>query len=362
MQPCRLRLAGRAHARQDRQSVRGKLVERGVAEPIHVAQHEAADEKRLARTDDDAPVIRIELHHIERLALGDADAAALADGEMDDAVMAAEHAAVDMHDIAGLRRAGLQLGNDVGIAAARHEADVLAVGLFRDLERELAGDVARLRLGQVAERETDEVELLGRGGEEEIALVARKIRRSEQAAPAIVEAAGRNIVPGRERRGAEFARRREQVGELDRLVAGDAGDRRLARHIALGEPIDDRGAEAILVVEHIVRNTEPLRDAAGIMDVLARAAGARPVRGLAMIVELHRHADDVIALALQHSGDDRGIDPARHRDDNPIVFGATRKVEAVEHGCCPCLLGLGHGTQGPARTERRRAAPEPRRI
>ena len=51
----------------------------------------------------------VELDHIERLALGDADAAALADGEMDDAVVSAEHAPVDMNDVAGVGGLRLQL-------------------------------------------------------------------------------------------------------------------------------------------------------------------------------------------------------------------------------------------------------------
>jgi hypothetical protein len=32
-----------------------------------------------------------------------------------------------------------------------------------------------------------------------------------------------------------------------------------------------------------------------------------------VIVELERDADDVVALALHHRGDDGGIDAARHR-------------------------------------------------
>ena len=35
-----------------------------------------------------------------------------------------------------------------------------------------------------------------------------------------------------------------------------------------------------------------------------------------MIIELHRHGDDVIALFLQQRRDDGGIDPARHGDDD----------------------------------------------
>ena len=92
--------------------------------------------QRLARPDDDAPRRRIEPHHIERIAGGDAEAAPLADGEMDDAVVAAEHPAVEIDDVAGLGRARPQPLDDVGVAAGRHEADVLAVVLVGDRKPE----------------------------------------------------------------------------------------------------------------------------------------------------------------------------------------------------------------------------------
>ena len=60
--------------------------------------------QRLARADDDPPAGRIEVDDVERLADGDADAAALADRVVDDAGMAAEDAAVDVDDVARPRR------------------------------------------------------------------------------------------------------------------------------------------------------------------------------------------------------------------------------------------------------------------
>ncbi len=88
----------------------------------------------------------IEPHDVERLADREAEAAALADGVVDDALVAAEHAAVEMDDLAGLRGAGPQPLDDVAVAPLRHEADVLAVGLVGDREAELAGERARLVL------------------------------------------------------------------------------------------------------------------------------------------------------------------------------------------------------------------------
>ena len=76
------------------------------------------------------------------------------------------------------RRARLQPLDDVGVAPARHEADVLAVFLVGDRKAELARELARLRLGQVAERKAHVAQLLARGGEQEIALVAIVVARA----------------------------------------------------------------------------------------------------------------------------------------------------------------------------------------
>src|SRR3546814_15433563 len=59
----------------------------------------------------------------------DADAAALADGVVDHAVVAPEHGAVQVHDVAGVGRPRPQSPHHLGVVAARHEADVLAVRL-----------------------------------------------------------------------------------------------------------------------------------------------------------------------------------------------------------------------------------------
>jgi hypothetical protein len=76
-----------------------------------------------------AAFVGIEPHDIERLAGRDADAAALADREVDDAVVGAQDAAVHVHDLTRFGRVRPQLADDLGIVAVGHEADVLAVRL-----------------------------------------------------------------------------------------------------------------------------------------------------------------------------------------------------------------------------------------
>src|SRR6185369_370851 len=123
----------------------------------------------------------------------------------------------------------------------------------------------------------------------------------------------------------------EQIAELDLAIALDAGHRRLDGEIALGEAIDHRLLEAALVVEDVVRNADALGHAARVVDVLAGAAGALAVGRRAVVVKLQRHADDVIALRLEQRRGHRGVDAARHGDDNAGVLRPAGKVEAVEH-------------------------------
>ncbi len=54
----------------------------------------------------------------------------------------------------------------------------------------------------------------------------------------------------------EFPSRRQQVGKLDGLVAGHAGDRRFAGDIAVHERVDHRVAEALFVVQHVMGNAK----------------------------------------------------------------------------------------------------------
>ena len=128
---------------------------------------------------------------------------------------------------------------------------------------------------------------------------------------------------GRQHLRAKVARGDEQVAEFDRHIAVDAGHRRLAGHIALGEAIDDRFLEAALVVEHVMRNADALGNAARVIDVPTRATRALAVRGGAVVVELQRDADHVVALGLEQRSRHRRIDAARHGDDNPQIGRAS---------------------------------------
>ena len=99
--------------------------------------------------------------------------------------MAAEHAAVEVNDIARQRRVRLELVDDIGIFALRHETDVLAVGLLGNDKAHVFGKRPLVSaFGQIAERETQIIDLLLRRGKQEIALIAISIRRAKQRAAA----------------------------------------------------------------------------------------------------------------------------------------------------------------------------------
>ena len=84
-----------------------------------------------------------------------------------------------------------------------------------------------------------------------------------------------------------------------------------------------------------MRNADPLGDGAGIMDVAAGAAGALAVGRSAMIVKLQRDADDVIAGIGQKRRGDRGIDAARHGDDDPRIGRPALDIQYVHHAIRP---------------------------
>ena len=77
-------------------------------------------------------------------------------------------------------------------------------------------------------------------------------------------------------------------------------------------------------------NAESLRHAAGVLNVLAGAAGALAANRLAMVVELERDADHVIALTLEEGSDHGGVDASGHGDDHPGVSRTPRQMKAVE--------------------------------
>src|ERR1700712_1929562 len=90
---------------------------------------------------------------------------------------------------------------------------------------------------------------------------------------------------------AKVPRGAEQIAKLDRAVAFDARHRRFAGCVALGKTVDHGLPKPALVVQYVMRNTDALGNVAGVVNVLAGAAGALAMGGRAVIIELQRDAD-----------------------------------------------------------------------
>src|SRR5260370_11152375 len=106
-QPGRLRRARRAHPHEHLDAVADDALQRAVADPVDVAQRDAVHPQRLARPHHDAAAGGIEPDDVKRRACRNAQSLALADGEMNDALVPADDTAVEVDDVAGLDRARL---------------------------------------------------------------------------------------------------------------------------------------------------------------------------------------------------------------------------------------------------------------
>jgi hypothetical protein len=178
-QPAGLRRPRGADLHEDFHALVGqRLFEFAVTDPVDVAQRDAMRPQSVARADHHLPRTGVEPHHVKRLAGCDTKPLPLADGEMDNAAMAAERCAVEVDDIAGFRRAGLEPLDHLRIVAGWHETDVLAVVLVGHREAEAPCELTRFGLAALAEGKPQNVELLGRGAEQEIALVALFLARA----------------------------------------------------------------------------------------------------------------------------------------------------------------------------------------
>ena len=123
------------------------------------------------------------------------------------------------------------------------------------------------------------------------------------------------VVPGRELRRTDALREREQLGEPEAAVAGDARVRGLAARVPAHEGRDDRAPEGLPQVERHVRQPAGMTGVAGGDHRARRAAGALRVRPLRVEPEPKRHPHCRRAGLDQR---DCTVDPAAHRDSDPV--------------------------------------------
>ena len=137
------------------------------------------------------------------------------------------------------------------------------------------------------------------------------------------------VVAGRDVVGVQEERPAKQEVELDLVVAGEAGVRSAAPVVLAAEVFDDVLLELALEVHDVVGNAYGLADAAGVVDVLDRAAALAGSGEVAALdgPEAHGDAHDIVALPLQQQGGHGGVYAPAHGDDHaPLGHGEERSI------------------------------------
>ena len=131
---------------------------------------------------------------------------------------------------------------------------------------------------------------------------------------------------GGEHLGANLARRDQQLIELEMVVAQAARNRRASRKIVLHERTHHVLLEARLLIDDVVGNAQRLGHAARVVHVVERAAAALYRLGhavvsgkTALVPELQRQTNDVVALLAQQGRDGGRIHSTRHGYGDGLV-------------------------------------------
>src|SRR5262249_36561871 len=158
--------------------------------------HQARRKKLVAPADHHGGGVALNFAHIQRLAGGKAETAALADGEAMHTAMFGERGAGPVDDPPGpdARRARGTLDKS-RVVAIGNETDLLALGLVRVGESQSARPRAHLGLGHRAERKQGPREFGLGQREKKIRLVLGSIACPEQMKPTMFVTAALRVVP-----------------------------------------------------------------------------------------------------------------------------------------------------------------------
>src|SRR5947209_1904666 len=192
----------------------------------------------------------------------------------------------------------------------------------------IAGNLTHLWLGHVSERKAGAAELLLGETKQEIGLILGGIGSPlQQPAIALTVKLTTRIVPGGQQICPNLARRHQQLIELQVIVAEAAWNGRASGKIFLHKGTHHVILETILVVDHVVRDTEVLGDTAGIVNVIDGAAASLHLlrhslmaRQAALVPELHGQPHHVITLGAQHGRDGGRIHTAGHSYGNGLSW------------------------------------------
>ena len=300
-------------------------------DPVHAGCRQRHTLERFPWPHSDRAFAGVDVHDVEANPRRQSKALSLSDREAVHAVVRADDAAGGVADGAGGADGAVRFEKGI-VVAVGDEADLVAVGLLRDGEIELARQRADSRLVERTDREERVRELILRQREEKIRLILRGIDAAlEQVLPAgLLDA---SVVAGRHQACAKPLGARGERGELQIAVAVHARNRRAAAGVLAHEVRHDGLVELPLEIDDVVGNTQLACDSPGVVQVVDGAARAEAhfavgVRS-GVIVQLHREADDLVPLTSEQCGGDRRIDPARHGDDYTHFCLARNSLELL---------------------------------
>ena len=310
-----------AYARSRAQFARRDIV----GDPVEVIRRQLAGEERVVSAQHHAVFCRVDALDIQRCVRGDAEALALADGVVHDALVPAEHTAAFIDKVARGAVAARVARDKASVVAVRHKADILTVRLVRVVEALLLRDAARLALVHRAERQTRVRELLLRERIEHVTLVLALIERLFEKPPPVFLFDAR-VMARDDGVAAKNAGALVETLEFQIAVAVDAGVRRRTVLVGGDKAVDDLTLEVIREVEDIVGNAETECDRARILHILERAAGLRGLHANILVLkEFHRCADALAALVLHQKCGDARVHTAAHCDQYLIHISHTMR-------------------------------------
>jgi hypothetical protein len=84
--------------------------------------------------------------------------------------------------------------------------------------------------------------------------------------------------------GAKITSQSRQISKLHRLIAPNAWYGRLTGGVGIYKVVNNRLPEPLFCINHVMRNSETVRDTLGIVDVLPRATSALFCGGTTLII------------------------------------------------------------------------------
>ncbi len=144
----------------------------------------------------------------------------------------------------------------------------------------------------------------------EVRLVLPWVRASCKPLRAIRVHHDTSVVAGRQSVRTLGSRPREQMGELEPVIADDTGVRGEAARIRPGEGLDHLTLEDVAHIHGVVRNSESVAHATCRADGVITATLAF---ALALRQQLHGDADHIMACLGEECSGYRGVDAPAHR-------------------------------------------------